>query len=86
MRFRSVATALPRLKIRLALWGIGAGAAFAPALFDLARETSLDKGPWISLMAGILFVTVAGFADIVVIRRKGLASGFQQFVSRCWAG
>lgn len=37
-------------------------------------------------MAGILFVTVAGFADIVVIRRKGLASGFQQFVSRCWAG
>lgn len=57
-----------------------------PAAFDLTANSLLASAPWLSLVSGILFVTVGGFIDVVVFKKRGLDNKYQQFTSAFLGG
>ena len=75
-----------RLKHRAALWTLGAVATSLPAASDLVNNSPLASAPWLALVSGILFVTVGGFIDVVVFKKKGLKNPFQQAISSFLGG
>lgn len=74
-----------RIARRAAIWLAGAAAAFLPGLFDLKPSDNVS-GPWLSFISSVLFLTAAGYLDVVVLRRKGLNGIGRKLVSAFTGG
>ena len=74
-----------RIARRAAIWLAGAAAAFLPGLFDI-RPSDNVSGPWLSFISSVLFLTAAGYLDVVVLRRKGLKGLGRKLVSAFTGG